>query len=96
MISPGELTVGMQVTVHSWNPRDVPRFDLIGGATTVTHVDTSYCGDVLTVEALSLPYVVLRAFSHRPSPYDVFRLDTRRANLMELSQEYVMASTKPL
>jgi len=94
IISPGELSVGQSVTIYEWLPRDVPPdpfSGLFGGATTATkHRDRSWCGDVLKVEAVDLPYVVV---SHpNQSYYDSnTKLDTREVKLMELSAEYVKA-----
>lgn len=94
LISPGELSVGQFVTIYEWLPIDVPADPfggLFGGATVATkHQDHSWCGDVLKVEAVDLPYVVVshpndRIFSHNT------KLDTRQVKLMELSGDYVKA-----
>lgn len=92
MLSPGEITKGMKITVVNWNPREIPTFSLFDTQpATVTHEDTSWCGDVLEVLAVSLPYIVIRDVrSFRGHPC---RIDTRQCSLMELSAEYIAALT---
>lgn len=99
MISPGELQAGQYITVHSWKPMEVTRFPSLfemmsgepsGDTATRTHIDRSWCGDVLKVEALALPYITAKVLSRYASSIsDVVKLDTRRVELMELSKEFV-------
>ena len=95
IISPGELAIGMFVTVYEWIPWDAPSFEggLLGGTTMVKHTDHSWCGDVLKVEAIQLPYVVVSLPNQGWLSSNV-RLDTRRVNLMELTPEYVEAAKR--
>ncbi len=96
-ISPAELAKGQNVTVLQWVPWDaeVQEDGFLGGTKTITRQDHSWCGDVLHVEAVQLPYVIVShpneksLYGDRPT-----RLDTRRAVLMELSAEYVAASKR--
>lgn len=96
MLSPGEITVGMTITVLEWTPvvHEPDAFSALmtGVTTATTHRDNSWCGDVLDVEAVQLPYLIVRegdgVLGHG------FKIDTRRAKLMELSPEYVAAKTR--
>ncbi len=55
------------------------------------HRDRSWCGSVLKIEAIQLPFIVV---SH---PHETYlyssntKLDTRQVKLMELTPEYVKA-----
>lgn len=92
MITPGELQKGQMVTVHHWIVQETELNPLNGGTaiTTRQSLDRSYCGDVLEVLAIALPYVsVVRRDLPPGCKPDPFRLDTRVAILMELSKEFV-------
>lgn len=92
-ISPGELHVGQYVTILEWLPWTTESLELFGDTKTITHTDHSWCGDVLKIEVVQLPYVIV---SH---PNDFYltsstKLDTRRLKLMELTPEYVEAAKR--
>lgn len=94
IISPGELAVGQYITVYEWLPSEVIDHAfgrLFGGATTRMYTDTAYCGDVLKVEAIDLPYIVISRPNESASYSGNTKLDTRQVKLMELSEEYVKA-----
>jgi hypothetical protein len=82
-----DIQVGMKVTVLAWRPRQrvVMGRDLT--STVVVMSDTSWMGDVLTVEALALTYISCRDARHGTA----ISIDTREAELMRLSKEYVEA-----
>lgn len=91
MLSIGEVAKGQFITVHSWNPREIFGFE---GFTTITktHVDHSWCGDVLEVLEINVPYIVVRKLSQYSSKGNtVFNLDLRLCNIMELTKEFVDA-----
>ena len=86
----------MSITILEWAPvvhePDAFSAEITGITTATTHQDHSWCGDVLDVEAVQLPYVIVRERdSHLSSS---IRLDTRRVKLMELTPEYVAAKTR--
>lgn len=91
MISPGELAVGMFVTVLDNKPyerQEAGNSVLSESQVIVTvNVDRSGMGNVHTVLAVDLPYVAMR----REDSSFVHSYDTRRTTLMELSAEYVKA-----
>ena len=95
ILSPGEIAVGQFITVLEWLSREIPADPfggLFGGSPIVTqHKDHSWCGDILKVEAVDLPYIVVRETYEKAKP---FNIDTRELKLMELSKEYVKAMTK--
>lgn len=96
ILSPGELAVGMFVTVHNHAPytkEHVSDGGLFSGPTVVTTKthDRSWYGDVLTIKAIDLPYIVFQAENNCPTDKHISTLDTRRTTLMELSDEYVLA-----
>lgn len=70
MLTPGEITKGMAITVHSLKREDV-------------HHPAE--GVPFAVIGVSLPYVLAKAFGAEQPMI----LDTRIANLMELSKSYV-------
>jgi len=93
IISTGELAVGQFVTVLNWKPIIIeePTFGSFGettGIQTRTHNDNSYKGEILEIKAVDLPFVVVKRVCYSGNS---FALDTRRVNLMELSEEYVKA-----
>jgi hypothetical protein len=102
MISPAEIAEGMFITVLENLPHThpaegflgMPIPDAEGGVATITHEDRSGYGEVLKVEAIQLPYVLVSY------PFDnilrdhVTKYDTRRTTFMELNEKYV-AAMKP-
>jgi len=91
MISPGEITKGMALTVLEWEPV-VNEGGSIFGVMTTVHRDNSWKGDILDVEAVQLPYVVVRERDGCLS--GAITLDTRRVKLMELTPEFIKAATE--
>lgn len=99
IITPGELAVGMFITVLSNKPfkqESMPGIimgDVIGGVETKTivHEDNSGKGDVLKVLAVQLPYIVVDCYSKFEKPDYRFKFDVRRTEFMELTKEYVLA-----
>jgi hypothetical protein len=92
-LSPGEISAGMFVTVIENKPFENQVMPLFGEGSvqTMTHRDRSGYGEVLSVLAVELPYVVVRSESiHAHSRYN-YKVDTRRTTLMELSNDYVSA-----
>ena len=87
-----DLKAGDFVTVLEWKPREVPVWsdhDSWQQVGTRTVQDTSWKGEVLTVDAVDLPYVVVHeARSRQPR---AIALDTRRVTLKLLSPQYVNA-----
>lgn len=75
LVTRGEVTAGMHITVLQWN--------------THRH-DSSWQGDVLLVEAVSLPYVICKPMfdSLLSASFDI---DLRLADIAELTPEYVEA-----
>lgn len=94
-LQPDDIEVGMYVTVLEWNPQERTYnaggiFDE-GQVITKVHRDGSWCGDVLIVRAICLPYIVVDG----NRDYMVgLQLDIRRLSLMKLTPEYVKASKK--
>ncbi len=74
-----DIRVGQHITVEAWLP------DKNG------HIDHSWCGDVLLVEAVNYPYVIVKnktdTWLSRP-----LQLDVRELKFMELTQAYVTAA----
>lgn len=95
ILSPAEMAVGMFVTVLENKPfiREEPEGGMFGGGPvhTIATVDRSGMGEVHTVLAIELPFVVVR----RESDYEHSRFthsyDTRRTTFMELKPDYVKA-----
>lgn len=99
MLSAGEISKGMKITVISWKPREIPKLfdyfeenDSWKTTSVKTFQDKSYCGDVLEVLAVDLPYVVVKDLKSKDN-YTA-KLDTRECQLKELKQEYVDALLK--
>lgn len=89
MITPGELHKGMLVTVLENKPFETPNFNLFGGETkTITIIDRSGMGEVHTVLAISLPFVIVRRESKHEGQEFTTQIDTRRTTLIEISREY--------
>jgi hypothetical protein len=57
-----------------------------------SHIDNSYCGDVLQVEIILLPFITVKRLNSRRK--ESFKLDTRNCKLAYLPMEYVDALTK--
>lgn len=88
MISSGELSIGMFVTIHHWHERECASSLFSPAATeTKTYVDHSWCGDVLEVIAIALPYI--RVKFAKGYIVNETTLDTRQLELMELPEEFV-------
>lgn len=79
MLPPDDIQVGKFITVFAWK---------LG----TDQNDGSFCGDVLLVKAVSLPYVVIDYLAHggRVVLSSVV-LDIRKVELKELTAEYVDA-----
>lgn len=92
LLSPGEISVGMHITILEWEPIVHEADGFFTQTCTVTQ-DRSWCGDVLKVTAVQLPFVVVDegrgGFGLRG-----INLDTRHVKLMELKPEYVAARTQ--
>ena len=88
IITPGELEVGQVLTILKWKPRDVVHASMLFPTTTHTIQDTSYVGDVFTVKAIDLPFVIL---SRGKDPHNLgpITLNTDLVTLKELSPEFV-------
>jgi hypothetical protein len=93
-ISAGELAVGQFITVLEWIPwsSEMPGDGFLM-TKTVIHTDYSWCGDVLKVLAVDLPYVAVQSINETWMA-SAIQLDTRRVKLMELSPEYVAATKR--
>lgn len=90
IISPGELTIGMYITVFEWNKEEKSGLQesenmlaaLLGKAK-----DKRFCGEVLKIKAVQLPYVAVEYYGQ------ILSLDSRDCKFMELNEEYVKAKT---
>lgn len=100
MISPGEIAVGMYVTVIANKPLERQDFTATpfgipdpdgSGVVTIANEDRSGYGDCLLVKAVQLPYVVLAWTEKGILQGQTFKMDTRKSTFMELSPEYVKA-----
>ena len=91
--TPGDLSVGDLITVHSWRDDEQPSswqesdpftsmFGTMRGATR----QTALCGEVLEVKAVQLPYLVVKAGLDL-----TLTIDTRLVVLMTISAEYARA-----
>lgn len=95
ILSPGEVSLGQYITVLAWTPLESVHGGLFTEVQVLTRQDRSYCGSVLIVKAVQLPYVGVQEIcqlSKKPKDW-VIRLDTRQCTLMELSPEYVETFT---
>lgn len=81
-LSPAEVEPGMFVTILNWNEETAQK-----GPFVVTQVRESLVGQVLKVEAISIPFL---ACVHVDTDHKV-SLDMRRLTVGELSAEYVEA-----
>jgi len=96
MISPGELQIGLWVTVHHWEWLVSP-VDISGNTICKIRGDGSWVGALLQVSAISLPFVVV--IQHTPGRNgetfkNTIQLDTRQAILHELGPEFVKSALK--
>lgn len=94
LLSPGEVSVGQKVTVMSWKPREsISSLGLLSqiADTITTHVDRSYCGDVLQVTAVDLPFVVVKRLTGYTTG-GAITLNASEMTLMELSDAFVTAA----
>lgn len=95
IISDGELSVGQKVTVLAWKRLVVDELtgDFLTGGTQIqqrTIEDNSFKGDVLEIKAVDLPFIIVKVLSNGILKKPI-KMDTRRVDLMELSNEYVAA-----
>ncbi len=90
-ISPGELAIGLFVTVVENKPFIENSPSMFGETQTITHTDRSGMGDIHTILAIDLPYIVVRREYENTSQNFNYKIDTRRTVLMELSKEYTEA-----
>jgi hypothetical protein len=91
MISPGEIAVGMVLTILEWEPY-VQEGDGIFTMTRTVQQDHSWEGELMEVTAVQLPYVVV--IERRSKWLIPITLDTRRVKLMELSDEFIKAKDR--
>lgn len=91
-ISPGEIAKGMMLTVLEWEPI-VHEPDGYFTTTTRTIRDNSYKGDVLEVQAVDLPFIVVKNHTGYSGERPI-TLDTRRVTLMELSRDFIEAAKR--
>ena len=87
-ISPGELSVGMYVTVLGWKEKEMVSKSAFVGVSKTMYEESSWVGNVLKIEAINLPFIVtneLEMIESRPT------IDTRKATLMELDLDFVKA-----
>ena len=98
LISAGELKVGQYVTVLNWKPKEIlteqsteeyvdknPMEQMLSKVMNLSQ-DRSLCGDVLAIEAIDLPFIVVQRLN---SPVAKGSIDTRFCVLKELSKDYV-------
>lgn len=93
MITPGELAVGQKITILQRHQREFEESDMFGGTITKKRQeDRSWYGDVLTVKAIQLPFIVVEiADSCFSSPV---KMDTRELVFMELNEDYINAARR--
>jgi len=94
MLSPGEIAVGMNITVLNAKPMPTQVFRDSDGDVSMQLTPTFDCmkGFVLKVVAVQLPFVVVDALGFQDSN-DRYSLDTRIVTFMELDESYVKAMT---
>lgn len=89
MLSPGEISKGMFITVLEHKPYESEIPSLFGDTVQkVKNQDRSGYGEVLRVEAVQLPYVIVRYISSILKDTTI-RYDTRRTTFMELNDDYL-------
>lgn len=90
MLSPGEISKGMFVTVLEHKPYESEIPSLFGDTVQkVKNQDRSGYGEVLRVEAVQLPYVIVRYLKCSILKDKPIRYDTRRTTFMELNDDYL-------
>jgi hypothetical protein len=90
MLSPGEISKGMFVTVFEHKPYESEIPSLFGDTVQkVKNQDRSGYGEVLRVEAVQLPYVIVRYLKCSILKDKPIRYDTRRTTFMELNDDYL-------
>lgn len=93
MVTPGEISKGMLVTVLEHKPYENEVPSLFGDTVQkVKNQDRSGYGEVLRVEAVQLPYVIVRYLKCSILKDTPIRYDTRRTTFMELSEDYLAAN----
>lgn len=92
LLSPGEVSVGQKVTVLSWKPREHINLGGFGDTAVSVSQDRSYCGDVLEVTAVDLPFVVVKMLKGLYNSGRPITLNTSELTLMELSDAFVTAA----
>ena len=95
MLTPGELSVGMFITVLENKPyqsENIVGNEMLGETSvkTISRQDNSYKGDILEVVAINLPYIVVKWY-WADNENKAKTIDTRRSTFMELSDEFVLA-----
>ena len=88
MITPGELSVGQYVTVLDHKPLENQSQDIYGNLQTVSVTNRSGMGNLLSIVAINLPYVIVKQHSGLNFQYTI---DTRKTILMELNKQYIEA-----
>ena len=73
MLQIDDISIGMYITVVTRNNKN----------------DMSFMGDVLVVEAINLPYIIVNKLNDPPLYHKI--LDTRKVTLGKLSSEYIKA-----
>ena len=87
ILSSGEITVGMKVTIHSWQPYElVVRGGFQETTTTITRTDKSWTVHLMEVVAVQPPFVVVKGKCFANGRYT---LDLREVTFMELTAEMV-------
>lgn len=93
MLTTGEISKGMFVTVIDNKPFERNIEGMFGQVEVVAQTDRSGFGDVFEVMAVDLPYVALR-YMHGCAKDCVTKFDTRRSTFKELSKDYIEAFNK--
>jgi len=107
VISVGELAPGMKVSILEWKKNKDESFEtgdtgIDGFIGTLTKVisnqnNEEFCGDVLTVKAVQIPYVIVRLDRLVDTPGDMpIKIDSRKCVFMELSDQFIEASKRPV
>jgi hypothetical protein len=87
-----DLETGMLITVLEWMPVERPIYSEFGMTVTgtMTHMDHSWCGEVLKVIVVDFPYVAVKAFGFK----EPIKLDLRRCRLGRISEDYAKAMNR--
>ena len=88
MVSIGELSVGMNIAIHSWKPITVPKLTEVGLVAVDIAPSKNLNGLPMKVIAINLPFIVCNDLSGSNKP---LLLDTRDINLMEVTEDYIKA-----